>query len=210
MDYELFGVRISTGQPHKVAVTLPGDLYVAQHLPASAIMALSGKLYEVMTSTAVACLATGTRPTTTALGTLWNGEDAGGKVYLIDRVFAQQVGSDVATQNHFGMYVCNHITMTAPTAEITAFKNTIGDAGAPANARFDADATVVDDGWFPVGNSALAEERQTTGGSQIDVPLFGRYAVKPQHGFSIHCTSNDTNITVRVGVSFYVIQLDLG
>ncbi len=209
MDYELFGVRISTGLKVSLKATKKGDLYIAQHLPPSTLMALTGKMYEVMASSAAACLASATIPTTAALGTLWNGEDAGGKVYVIDRVFAQQVASDVATKNRYGLWVCNHIAMTAPTASITAFKNTSGDDGAPANARFGVGETVIDDGWFPVGDSELAEENQTDGGSQKDVPLFGRYVVKPQHGFSIHCVSNDTNITVRVGVSFYILDIDL-
>ncbi len=210
MEWELFGIRVKTGQPTSIKATLPGDLYVAQHLPPSTIMALSGKLYEVIASSAAACLASATIPTTAALGTLWNGENGGGKVYIIDRVFAQLVATDTATKNRFGMWVCNHIAMTAPTASITAFKNTRGDAGTPDNARFGVGETVIDDGWFPVGNGILNEENQTDGGSQVDVPLFGRYVVQPQHGFSIHCVSNDTNITVRVGVSFYVLDIDLG
>lgn len=189
-----------------------GDLRVAQYLPPLALIVAAGKGFEVMAASAAACLATGTRPTTAALGTLWNGEDGGGKCYVISRVFAQQVGSDETSRNRFGIYVCNHGTLagaTAPVADITAIRSLRGDSGYSGNARFDVGATVVDEGWFPIGNSETAEERQTTGGSQISIPVKGMYVVQPQHAFSIHCTSNDTNITVRVGVTWFEVVLDL-
>lgn len=210
MDYELFGVRISTGQKVSLKATKEGDLYIAQNLPPYALATAAGRGYQVMASAAAACLASGTIPTTTALGTLWNGEVGGGKTYIIDRIFAQQVASDVATLNHYGLWACVHIAMDAVTADITAIKSMSGKAGYGGSARFDIGATVVNDGWFPVSDSIKAEERQTQGGSQKVAPIEGRLQVTPQHGLSIHVVGNDTNLTFRVGCSWYEVQLDLG
>ncbi len=208
-EYTIFGVRISTGLKVALKATKEGDLYVAQNLPPYALATAAGRGYQVMASSAVACLASGTIPTVTALGTLWNGEASGAKSYVIDRIFAQQVASDVATQNHYGIWACNHITMTAPTADITAIKSLRGDTGYGGSARFDVGATVVNDGWFPVSDSILAEDRQTSGGSQKVVPIEGRFVIQPQHGLSIHVIGNDTNLTFRVGVAWFEVQLDL-
>lgn len=210
MDAELFGIRISTGNKVSIKATKEGDLYIAQNLPPYALATAAGRGYQVMASAAAACLASGTRPTTVALGTLWNGEEGGGKSYAIDRIFAQQVASDVATKNHYGLWACVHISMTAPTADITAIKSMSGKAGYGGSARFDVGATVIDDGWFPISDSILAEEQQTDGGSQKVIPVEGRLIVAPQHGLSIHVVGNDTNLTFRVGVAWYEVQLDLG
>lgn len=209
MDVNLFGVRISTGQEVSIKATKEGDLYIAQNLPPYALATAAGRGYQVMASAAAACLASGTRPTTAALGTLWNGEEGGGRSYVVDRIFAQQVASDEALQNWFGLWACVHISMTAPTADITAIKSMSGKVGYGGSARFDAGATVVDDGWFPVSDSMKNEERQTQGGSQIVAPIEGRLIVTPQHGLSIHVVGNDTNLTFRVGVAWYEVQLDL-
>jgi len=189
-------IDISAGKQH--------DLNVSMFLPPYAHLALLDCGAIAQATTAVA--GTTTIPTTTALGTLWNGEAAGGKVYIIDRLFANTEAYD-AGDNFFFLWVCMHpVAMTAPTADITIKKLIGGNYG--GNARFDVGATVVNDTWYSWGNSLRSAQANAEGMSNIDVPVEGRLILKPTAGMSIHVGCNDSNLTAQVGVAWFEIDED--
>ena len=71
------------GQPAPLYVDPRGAALVSQDLPERAEIARLGGTV-IMRTDEVACVTA--VPTTTAAHTLWNGESAGGKSYVIDRI----------------------------------------------------------------------------------------------------------------------------
>lgn len=185
-----------------------GNAYGAQALPPYTVLSKEGNGWQVMATAAVAALIV--RPSTVALGTLWNGESDGGKSYIIDRIFAQQLVSAAAAAR-WGIWACLHpIGMTAPTADITAIKSMAGKTSYGGAARFDIGATVVDNGWFPWGDSKDVEATGTLGGSQSCPLIDGRLIVPPSAGLSIHIVASSVDVDFCAGVSWYEKVLDLG
>ena len=207
MDLELFGTRISTGQKTSIKSTKDGDLHIAQGLPPYTLLAMDNAGWSVMATAAVAALIE--RPSTTALGTLWNGEPDGGKSYVIDRLFAQQLVS-AAAASRWGIWACVHpVGMSAVTADITAIKSSSGKANYGGSARFDIGATVADNGWFPWGNGFDVETTGILGGNQSSVNVAGRIVLPPSAGLSLHVVASSVNEDFCVGVSWYEIPSDL-
>lgn len=205
MDYELFGVRISTGQKVSLKATKEGGLYTAQSLPPYALLTAAGLGWWAQATTAVA--GTTTIPTTTALGTLWNGSTD--RAYIIDRLFANTEAYD-AGDNFFFLWVCVHkLITTAITSDITIHGLRSGDVSYGGQARFDVGATVVDDGWFSVGNSKRSDAANADGMSNIDYKMEGRIVLPPNGEMSLHVGCNDSNLTAQVGCSWYEVPSDL-
>lgn len=185
-----------------------GNAYIAQGLPPYAVLSKEGNGWQVMATSAVAALIV--RPSTVALGTLWNGEADGGKSYIIDRIFAQQLVSAAAAAR-WGIWACVHpIGMAAPTADITAIKSMCGKTSYGGSARFDIGATVVDDGWFPWGEGKDVEATGVLGGNQSCPLIEGRIIIPPSAGLSIHVVASSVDVDFCVGVSWYEKVLDLG
>lgn len=207
MDVTLFGVRISTGQATSIKATRKGDLYVAQGLPSGAVLTAQGVGWQGQATAAIAGLVV--RPSTTAAFTLWNGEAGGGKSYVIERVMVHQLVSGAA-ESRFGLWLCSHpIGMTAVTADITAIKSTRGISSYGGNARLDNGATVVDDGWFPWGDSVDIEPTGVLPGAQICAEINGRIIVPPTAGLSAHVVASTVNEDFTIGFHWYEVQIDL-
>ena len=74
-----------------------GDQIVAQGLPERTEIVRLGDSWQVMTSSAQAPLTA--VPTTTGALNLWNGEQANGKCYVIDRVQVSEIVVDATQSN---------------------------------------------------------------------------------------------------------------
>ena len=100
--------------------------------------------------------------------------------------------------------------MAAPTADITAIKSMSGVAAYPGAAIVDTAATVVDNGWFPIGAPAL-----TTGaggvvpGLAAAIELNGRFIVRPGGGISMNVVGSLVGQTFTHGFRWYEVQLNL-
>ena len=205
MDAELFGIRISTGNRVSIKATKEGDLYVAQNLPPYALLTATGRGWWAQATAAAA--GTTTIPTTTALGTLWNGYT--NKALIIDRLFANSEAYDAGV-NFFFLWVCVHAKVTAAlTGDIAIHGLRSGDVTYGGQAKFDVDETVVNDGWFSVANSVETKEGNVKGMSNIDYKMDGRIVLPPNGQMSIHVGCNDSNPTFQVGCSWHEVQLDL-
>ncbi len=207
MDYELFGVRISTGGKVSLKATKEGDLYIAQNLPPYALATAAGRGAWAQATSAAS--GTTTIPTTTSLGTLWNGEAGSGKSYAIDRIFANSENFDAGNYNMFFLWICVHKLVTELTGDITIHGLRSGDVTYGGKARFDVGETVVDDGWFSMGNSERTNQGNAKGMANIDYKVEGRIVLPPTGSFSIHVGCNDSNLTFQVGCSWQEVQLDL-
>ncbi len=205
MDWRLFGTRKSTGGTASIKATREGDLYVAQNLPPYALLTAAGRGWWAQATAAAA--GTTTIPTTTARGTLWNGYTD--RSLIVDRLFANSEAYDAGV-NFFFLWVCVHAKVTtAITGDISIKGLRSGDSSYGGQAKFDVDETVVNDGWFSVGNSVETKAANADGMSNIDYKMEGRIVLPPQGQMSIHVGCNDSNPTFQVGCSWYEVDIDI-
>lgn len=195
------GAKNGLFQP--VEASPDGELLVASALPPYAEITRQGDGWAAMSTAAVAALVV--RPGVTAMATLWNGEGEGGKSYIIDRAFAHNL---VGTANSvYGIWLCAHKRMAAVTNDITARGSLSGKGtGYGGAARFDIEATVVDDGWFPYGLSEHTVTVTTPGG-QVEALVAGRIIVPPQCGVSLQIVANVVGVTFTSGFAWYERKL---
>lgn len=151
------------------------------------------------------------RPSTVAGITLWNGEAATGKSYIIDRIFSHCLvaGGEAGSA---GLWVCVHPTgMTAPTADIPASATNItGHTGKryAGRAVVDVGATVVDNGWYPWG-IGIQLPPTAIPGALLEARVEGRLIVPPSAGISIQVVTSVNDETFCSGLSFYEEVLDI-
>ena len=202
-------LRGATGE-QKMEVNEKGELLVAQGLPPYAEMTRLGDGWSVIQTTATAGLVV--RPSTVAAITLYNGELATGKSYVIDRIFTHCLVSG-AEQGRFSIWACIHPSgMTAPTADIAASAtNLVGHSGKryAGRAIVDVGATVVDNGWYPYGSSVDYEPTGVLPGAAISVPIEGRLIVPPTGAISVTVVASMADSTYCSGISWYESVLDL-
>ena len=197
--------RGGTGELLKPQANKFREQLVAQGLPRYTEMTRLGQGWQVITTTGVAGLVV--RPSTLSLATLFNNEAGGGASYIIDRIFAFNLVS-TAVVGQAGLWICMHPQITKPTADITAFRGYTGKQGHPGGAILDVDATVLDQGWFPVGVSQNLVNGITPGALLEFLPE-GRFIVPPQQAISVQVVSNVVGNTYTVGFGWYEVQLDL-
>ena len=185
-----------------------GDLYVAQGSLPYQEMTRQGDGWQVMNTSALAALVV--RPSTLSNLTLWNGELAGGKSYVVFRVMAFNLVS-TAAEARAGIWLCSHpVNMTAPTADITAIKSTRGKATYAGRAVVDTNATVVDDGWFPWGDGKFDVEPTGVLPGAISTPrIDGAIIIPPQAGLSIQVVAGVVGNTYTCGFHWFEKVLTL-
>lgn len=200
----------NNGEDRGVELNQFNEQLVAQGLPPYAEMTRLGSGWSAISTAAVAGLVV--RPSTTALFTLWNGEGTGGKSYVIDRLFTHQLVS-AAAESRFGIWACVHPAgMTNPGVDIArSATNLVGNSGKTYTGLgvVGVDETVVDNGWFPWGNSVSIEPTGILPGAQVSVEVAGRLIVPPQGGLSLHVVASSVNEDFTVGCSWYEVQLAL-
>lgn len=178
-----------------------GDQIVSLGLPALAELVRLGDSWQVKNVTAAAALTA--VPTTTAGLTLWNGEPATGKVYVIDSIAVAEIVVDATQQNQLAIWCMNNKTpVTAPTDAASPIASLSGKTYG-GKARTVVGGTVVNDAWFPVGNS-VPGAATVAGGSwrTTDVPLNGMHIVPPGGAFNlaaskIAATASQLHFTIR-------------
>ena len=190
------------GVPNGIQMNTQREVFVAQGLPPYTEMARRGG-FSVMNTTALAALVV--RPSTVANLTLFNNEAAGGKSYVIDRLFAFNLVSTAAQARH-GLWACVHKPMAKPTADITAIASSSGK-NYGGLAVVDTGATVADDGWFPWGPWGDVEPTGVLPGGILTVNVEGRLIVPPGCGISTQVVSSVVGNTYTTGFSWYEVVI---
>jgi hypothetical protein len=193
-------------QPH---MNSRGEGLVAQALPERSEIVRLGESYGIIAATAVAPVVA--LPTTTAQLSLWNGEPDGGKSYIIDSLIGMVAVSAAAATGVGFAGMLNKGRVTKPTNDLAPATAAFGLAGHQysGKAYVDLAATVVDDGWHPIGSAVVGPA------SQIALPfealVYGIYIVPPGGMFSMAVLANTaTTITAKQGLRWHEVQLDLG
>lgn len=179
------------GNPTILGVGPRGDALVSQDLPERSQIARLGSTV-IMRTDSVACVTA--VPTTTAAHTLWNGETTGsGKAYVIDRITWVCLTSAAAATNFSMQGVVNKtaaasVPATADTQAQTVYSTGRGYSG---KARVSHTVTVVDDVWFPLGNT-LVTALTTTIGHTLDVPINGEIILAPGYVMGVSIMAVNT------------------
>lgn len=194
-----------SGQP---AINGRGDSLVALALPERAELVRHGESYGIIQATAVAPVVA--LPTTTAQLSIWNGEQAGGKSYVIDSLIGMVAVSAAAATGVGFAGMLNKGAVTKPTNDLAPATAAFGLAGHPyaGKAVVDLAATVGDDGWHPIGNAVVGPASQVA--LPFEVPVYGLYIIPPGGMFSMAVLANTvTTITVKMGLRWHEVKLDL-
>ena len=206
-------VRSGTNEGNEKAhaVTTAGDQYVIQSSAPYAELTRLGGGYSAIATAAVVGLVV--RPSTVAQFTVWNGESAGGKSYVIDRLFTHNLVSTSAL-SFFGIWACIHPAgMTNPGEDIAASAtNVTGNYGRTydGNAVVGVGETVIDNGWYPWTDSVEVTTAGALPGAHLTANVQGRLIVPPQGGISLTVVcSLASTVTFTSGCSWYEVQLQL-
>ncbi len=198
------------GEEKALAVSNLGDLYAIQAAAPYAELTRLGGGWSAIATAATNALVV--RPSTTAQFTVWNGESAGGKSYVIDRLFTHNLVSTNALSFYSIWAVVHPAGMTAPGEDIAASATNItGNSGKvyTGNAEVGVGETVVDNGWYPWATSTEVATATVLPGSHLVAEVAGRLIVPPQGGISLTVVCSLTTQTFTTGLSWYEVQLDL-
>src|SRR5262245_35872557 len=175
-------------EENQLAANNRGDLLIAQGLPELTELVRLGESWQIKTATAFAALTT--EPTTTAALSLHNNGNALGASFAIDSIAFWERVVDATQQNQLSIFaMVNPVGGTMPSAGTvlaapTSIKSLNGRSGYTGNAVIRVGATVVDDGWFPCGNSGPGAAAVAGGAWRVtDVPLRGLYLIPPGAAF---------------------------
>lgn len=191
-----------------------GDQLVANALPANTELVRMGNSYQAITSTAATA---GTAfPTTTALWTLWNGEQQGtGRAYVIDAVFWTKIIVDT-TQVEAGptMFCMNNksLPITAITGTLTPISLS-GRRNYAGRGLVGVGQAVTNDTWFPCGTTSagIVPAIAGSGWQSAEYPINGTYIVPPGGAFSLALAEiTATASKFQLGARWHEVQLKLG
>lgn len=191
--------------PGLVGVDPRGALYVSQDLPERAELARLGGTV-IMRTDSVACVTA--VPTTTAAHTLWNGESAGGKSYVIDRITWICLTSAAAASSFALVAVVNKTsTATAPaTADTQAQTVYTTGKGYGGKAKTSHTVTVVDDVWFSLGQTFNTPLTATIG-STLDAQINGAIVLAPGYVMGVSVVAVNTTAKGTLHFWFHEVQI---
>ncbi len=203
------GILRGGTREEKFQVNEKGELFAAQGLPPYTEMARKGEGFSVIATVAVAALVV--RPSTVAMITLFNNEQAGGKAYIIDRLFSHCLVAGGEAGNS-GIWACVHPSgMTNPGVDIAASAvNITGPTGKIYGGRavVGIEETVVDNGWYPWGPS-VQQPPTALPGTLLEAKVEGRLIIPPQGAISIQVVASVIDETFTSGLSWHEEAIDL-
>ena len=200
----------SDAQEAPLALTEHGNLITQQGLPPLAEIVRQGNSYYgkgVVTSVSLGQVL----PTTLAVSTLWNGEAAGGKSYVLEAVgFWSDVSAGaVSWYQLYGMPSIVSSAAAPTTAEVGIIRPLrVGKGAYGGSAKISQAVTVTDNGWLPLGPAVQATTTTALGMGDY-VNLNGLFIIPPGYYFCLHVVG--TNTTAEMGF-FYVwheVQMNL-
>jgi len=197
--------------PVDVRGTEGGDIQVAQALPIGAVLTAKGYGWQAITTVGVAGLVV--RPSTVPLMSIYNGEAGGGKVYIIDRVFAFNLVSTAAAA-FWSIWLCvQPVGTTASASVITPamIRSTRGAGAYGGLAKIDDDTTCVDSGWFPWGPIGQSEATGVLPSGAVSAEINGRIVIPPTSALNITVVTSAVGQTFTAGVHWFEVpQSELG
>ncbi len=217
--FEIIGNIRGTSRPNypegnyqKLQLNAAGDLAVAQALPERAELARLGNSWGAQILDANAFTLLITIPTTLADLALQNCESAGGKSYLIDRVWIKCKTSTASAGTVEILAQCvppgTAAVAHAATSMIYSLSCKPNYGGKAQIAIASTAVGALANKWFPL---AIANLSYTTtiaaAGSQ---ECYGRYVIPPGGTFALTAQESVSGGAAIVGVEWHEVQLQLG
>jgi hypothetical protein len=187
-----------TATESKITVAKDGSLFIASFLPPLAPLVASGAVFAAKEASTTTCA---TAPPTTTAGLTMQNPQGSGKIYVVLAVFGEN-DVNAASEESFGIMHCVHKNAAAAlTRDITVIAGYLAGGGVyPGSVVLDAGATVVDDGWTVVGNSAAENSKASAAWGQLFVPLMIPVVVKPGGSYSLEAVSTSATTEVALGI----------
>ena len=196
-------VRGSSGVTQSAQFNGAGDLLAAQGaFPRYTEMARRGNGYSTMATSAVAALVV--RPTTAAALEIQN--VTAGKVMVIDRIFSHEL---VTSTTGLGGGAVLYAMVTLPTPVLITdaalvIRSLSGKQPQNKAVFTAASTTVVDNGWFPYGNTVKKESAgAVVPGGALEALIEGRLLVPFGSSLCLHVVSGYTGDTFTSGAAWY-------
>jgi hypothetical protein len=191
--------------PSVVTVSPRGALIVNQDLPERAELTRLGAGVVQRTAAVAAVTAI---PTTTASATLWNGEQPGGKVYIIDAINVTCTSSNGAA-SMFSIVAMVPIatSATVPATSDTVVANSLSGRTYAGKGQCSHAVTVVDNGWFSIGNTFNTGALTATVGAQVEIPVNGSIVLAPQYLLALACVAQSGTANVKFSIRYFEVQL---
>jgi hypothetical protein len=193
-----------------------GEQLLAYVLPERTALVALGKSFGAAIPTGSAFTFVTAWPTTSRSElVLQNGEVSGGRSYIIDRVWMDNITTAAAAQpfSLLGQVVPAGLNVTL-VADNTAVirhnllaKSTTIDSAAKLCL---ADTTwAVNDQWFMLGNGYISPMTTNRHGS-CEAHVFGRYIIPPRGAFCMAGLAGSAAGTAIIGVEWHEVQLVIG
>jgi hypothetical protein len=197
------------GAEASIALTRTGSVIVQEAGSKYQESARLNQLYA-KTTDAVATIAAAL-PTTTAAHTLWNGNGVGGKSLVLEAIAWNCTGTSSGAADMFAAMGMLDTTAnaTVPTTSDTATAISSLNGGTYAGGAKSAHTvTVVDKGWFFLGNNVSSGALTATKGTQLYVPIEGMIIVRPTHQFCLTIAGVSTTAVGRATFYFKEVQIE--
>lgn len=184
-----------------------GEQLFSQALPERSELTRQGFSFGAAIPTASAFTYVAAWPTTRAELVLWNGETAGGKSYLIDRVWMYNITSMAAAQplTLIGQIAPASLAIAAPTDNAAVLRNNNhgNSAAFPSLARLMVANTAfaLANLWRVLASQTVAPT--TNLGAAIEKECYGRYVIPPAGAFCLAGVAGTAAGTAIIGVEWH-------
>jgi hypothetical protein len=153
-------------------------------------------------------------PTTLAGVTIWNGEPAGGKVYIIDSLFTIMVVSQGVATSLQLFEMVNIGAIAKPTGGVAVTpRGQNGQAySASGNANVQSGLTVTNDIWYPWGSSIVIQNTAHVFTAQDMPVVHGEIILNPGFAMSIHGVVSNAPVaaSIKCGFTWYEANAEEG
>ena len=202
----------TSGAEMEASCTPFGDVMVSEGFPRYALQANMGNMVAAVTTTGVAGVTA--VPTTTAAAQLYNGEGLGGKSYILTHIGFNLIVIDAAQSDCHALIAClqtsANILATGVPTDATNTKRKLNCNAYGGNARISLSPTVVNNGWFSLGNSAIpAPVAAGSTFSQQEIAVEGGIVIPPGAGLGVQTLVAAAAAATQVTYTFRWIEMTL-
>jgi hypothetical protein len=191
-----------------------GEQLAVLGLPERSEIVRLGKSYGAAVPSASAFTFVAVWPTTRSELVLQNGEDAGGKTYIIDRCWLVNATSQGAAQpfSLLGQLAPSGLAVALVANNAAVIRHNLLGKNSNVESRAQlcmADTTwALTNQWFILGNSAISP-MTTNLGASIEAFCYGRYLIPPKGAFCLAGIAGTAAGTAICGVEWHEAQLPL-
>lgn len=189
-----------------------GDQIIAQGLPERAELVRLGQSWGAQIPTGNAFTFVAAWPTTRAELLLYNGEDKGGKTYIIDRIWMTNITSQAAAQpfSMLGQLAPAVLAIAAAADNAAVLRQSLSgkvkNYGGRAALALANTAFCLANQWFPLGPAAVSP-MTTNLGNTVEALVYGRYLVAPGAAFGVAGLAGTAAGTAICGIEWHEAQI---